>query len=169
TRCGSPWISRWILTVTTRVGIDVLRRRARRRPARSPRGSRRRSRPRVDAGPPPPQGLDNGQFLSGIAAQQARIESCMGEWLQRKDGEGTTLIITLSVGPDGNVLSTRRAGMDPSDLAAQCAERAVEAATFAQTSAVTHGEVTVVVEAGQIRVSPKKTGATAAGQTIDLD
>jgi serine/threonine protein kinase len=128
-----------------------------------------RPRPRVDAGPPPPQGLDDSQFLSGIAAQQARIESCMKEFVERKEGDNATLTITLSVGPDGNVISTRRTGMDPSDQAAKCAERAIEAATFAPTTAVTSGEVTVVVEAGQVRVSPKKTGATAAGQTIDLD
>jgi hypothetical protein len=128
-----------------------------------------RPRPRIDAGPPPPRGLDDAQFLAGIAAQQIQIESCMGEWLERKEGESTTLVVTLSVAPDGQVRSTSLRGKDPTDPAAVCVDRAVGRAKFAPAGAITHGEVTVVVEAGQIRVSPKKTGAAAAGQTIDLD
>jgi hypothetical protein len=48
-------------------------------------------------------------------------------------------------------------------------ERAVARARFPAAAAVTEGEVAVVVEAGQIRVTPRKTGASAPGQIIDLD
>jgi eukaryotic-like serine/threonine-protein kinase len=112
-------------------------------------------------------GLTDAQFLGAIKAQEARIEACMNEWTSREPGQGATILVTVKVGPDGVVRSSVPRGLDD-PVTSRCVSNAVAGAAFPVAPGVTTGDVVVVVEAGQIRVSPRRGGVEAAGQTIDL-
>ena len=125
-----------------------------------------RPRPRIDAAPPPPRGIDDQDLLGAIAGQHGQIESCIQEWIERNPERGATLLVRFSVTTRGAV-TARATGMDDVQTPG-CVERAVSRASFPPADAVTEGEVLVVVEDGRIRIAPRKTGTANPTETIDL-
>jgi outer membrane murein-binding lipoprotein Lpp len=125
--------------------------------------------PRIDAGPPPPRGLDDVAFNRAILPIQGQIESCMGEWIERKPDREGLLVVSVNVGPDGTVRGTTTRGLTEG-FTPECVSGAIKQAVFPSATAMTSGEVRVVIVPGQpVQITTRTTGARDPGSIIDLE
>jgi serine/threonine protein kinase len=126
----------------------------------------RPTRTRPDAGPPPVKPLGAADFARSAAAQDGRIRSCMGDWLERTGDPNTAFEVVYQIAPDGSVRSATTRGLD--DVVTDCVAGAVRDGRYSSSQAVTFARTAVSVEAGEITIRSEITGATEPGEQIDL-